>query len=378
MTIFLRDLYANLITWLQITNASFEITLGFSAELKRSNDLNGLFIIDPQFEGNLDKGRTVMGDYPISVLFIAQLLDQGSATAQFISEVDFSDLVVSELHSGAKATLELDLQISGQMTTGLVASGSLELDLFLEGSGVSGKAVGTGDLKLDFQLSGSGLSALVSPYVDKEKRLLLDITLKGRAHAASIGTGYLSFTDLAILEYNHTIWGSVGSGSLALDFQINGKAFTSVYGTLVLNTRNFALTEYDFNLTNLVFFNGIYIGASATEAFQLTGDTDDGAIIDWYFTTGELNLEKDNVNKLRYAWISYRPNGDLDFTVNDGNSEYTYPIESLDGSEDGVVKIKIGKGIKAKYVKFKIQNQTMGQAFFDRLRLFTEQTKKLR
>ena len=63
--------------------------------------------------------------------------------------------------------------------------------------------------------------------------------------------------------------------------------------------------------------------------------------------------------------------------VDDGISEYEYDVTSY-GIDDGTVRVKIGKGIKSKYVQLKLRNTSIESVVLDRMRLFTEPVVKRR
>lgn len=149
--------------------------------------------------------------------------------------------------------------------------------------------------------------------------------------------------------------------------------------TLVINTKNFALTEYDnsYDYNSLLNFNGKLVGMKRDGIYELNGDTDNGDPIDWYFKTGKLDLEEGQVKKARYVWLSYRPSGDLILVVDDGENEYEYDVESYK-QIDNAVRIKLGKGIRNRYIQLELRNVSDEKIFLDRLRLFTEPIAKKR
>jgi hypothetical protein len=149
--------------------------------------------------------------------------------------------------------------------------------------------------------------------------------------------------------------------------------------TLVLNTKNFALTEYDnsYDYNSLFNFNGKLLGAKRDGIYELTGDSDNGTSIGWYFKTGKIDLEEGQLKKARYIWLSYKPSGDLVLTVDDGENEYEYDVESYK-QIDNAVRIKLGKGIRNRYIQLELRNVSNEKIFLDRMRLFTEPIAKKR
>lgn len=149
--------------------------------------------------------------------------------------------------------------------------------------------------------------------------------------------------------------------------------------TLALNTKNFAFTEYDnsYNYNSLMNLNGKLAGLKSDGIYELTGDTDNGSSIAWHFKTGKIDMEDRQLNRLRHVWLSYRPSGDLLLVVDDGENEYEYDVESYK-QIDNTVRVKLGKGIKNKYIQLELKNVSNEKIFLDRMRLFTESIAKKR
>jgi hypothetical protein len=143
------------------------------------------------------------------------------------------------------------------------------------------------------------------------------------------------------------------------------------YLTMVMNTKNKALTLYDNYLFNsLCAFGGKHFGATATGIFDLDSDTkDNGAMIEWNIKTGYLDLEQGQKKKLVEAWLSYKTDGDIKFTVMQPNGEeYEYILQGIDPTETGL-RLKFGRGIRTKYVALNISNIDGSSIDLDELKL---------
>ena len=283
-----------------------------------------------------------------------------------------SSSITATLYQGAMGVLPLEFTLSGAGKVAATASISLLIDFSIAGVAQSGYTTGEGSLALQIEIEG----AAKATYVARKNVLDLELTLQGNARVGVLAVGALSFTNFKI-DTGTAYLAPYATGSLTLDLTILGGAFFDTYACLVLNTKNFALTEYDLELNSVVCFNGKYLGASATKLYELTGDNDDNSPIDWYFETGKIDLAKENINRLRHVWLSYRPNGDLILVVKEENTEYEYPVTSYDITADSV-RVKIGKGIKSKYVSLRLENSGYERVFIDRLKLFVEPAAKLR
>jgi hypothetical protein len=103
-----------------------------------------------------------------------------------------------------------------------------------------------------------------------------------------------------------------------------------------------------------------------------------GALIDWNFRTGYLDLEQKAKKKLKQAWLSYKTNGDLILTVvqPDGES-FEYHLEGIDTTEAGV-RVKFGKGLRSKYVALDVKNLDGSTITLDAIKLVLEKTSKPR
>lgn len=147
---------------------------------------------------------------------------------------------------------------------------------------------------------------------------------------------------------------------------------------LCMNTKNFSMTEYDnYGYNSLFEFNGKIFGATSTGIHELTGDTDNNNPVLWRFKIGKIDLEKNIKTKARYIWLSYRSSGDLILTIDDGENQYEYDVESYK-QIDNAVRIKIGKGLRNRFVQIELENVNGASMTFDHLRLFSDLTKKKR
>jgi hypothetical protein len=143
------------------------------------------------------------------------------------------------------------------------------------------------------------------------------------------------------------------------------------YLTMVMNTKNKALTLYDNYLFNsLCAFGGKHFGATATGIFDLDSDTkDNGEMIEWNWKTGYLDLEQIQKKKLVEAWLSYKTDGDIKFTVMQPNGEeYEYILQGIDPTETGL-RLKFGRGIRTKYVALNVSNIDGSSIDLDELKL---------
>jgi len=211
----------------------------------------------------------------------------------------------------------------------------------------------------------------------------LNITLpklKFEAHGIAGVVGQLNIVLPAIKFSAHAYWQGTNTLNITLPtLQFSARARSNDVLVLTFNTKNFAQTEYDntYDYNSLMNFNGKLVGLKRDGVYELNGDTDNGTSIDWYFKTGKIDLEEGQVKKARHVWLSYRPSGDLVLTVDDGENEYEYDVESHK-QVDNAVRIKLGKGIRNRYIQLELRNASNEKIFLDRMRLFTEPIAKKR
>jgi hypothetical protein len=224
----------------------------------------------------------------------------------------------------------------------------------------------------------SSVSGFVSPSASLARQLPA-VRLTSSAISGTIATLAKDLAALTLSSSAH--WASGASAILvlpAIELDSRVKSITAEIITLCLNTKNKSLTEYtNYNYNSMCMFNGKPVGAKADGIYELAGDTDNGQNISWAFKTGKLDIDDKLAKKVRYAWLSYRPSGDLTLIVDDGENEYEYDVESYKDIDTGV-RVKLGKGIRNKYLQLELQNKANETIFLDKLRLFAESTGRKR
>jgi hypothetical protein len=206
---------------------------------------------------------------------------------------------------------------------------------------------------------------------------VLDVTipmLRFTGTAEASNEGVLSFT---IPSYRISFDGySSAEGDLhvtipMLLFHAEQSIESDDYLTMVMNTKNKALTLFNNYLFNsLCAFNGKHFGATDTGIFDLDADTkDNGVPIEWNFKIGYLDLEQGQKKKLVEAWVSYKSDGDVKFTViQPDGAQYEYILQGIDTTETGL-RVKFGKGIRTKYVALNVSNIEGSSIDLDELKL---------
>jgi hypothetical protein len=183
---------------------------------------------------------------------------------------------------------------------------------------------------------------------------------------------------LTISSSSYWLKGGSISESLPAIRLLSAGGLSATIVAIVMNTKNLALTEYEsFSYNSLCFLDDTPIGAKADGIYELTGTSDNGVNIAWKFKTGKLDIDKERTKRVRDVWISYKPSGELILTVDDGENEYEYDVESYK-QIDNAVRVKLGKGFSNRFLQLELENVS-GETFnLDHIRLFAEQTGKNR
>lgn len=160
--------------------------------------------------------------------------------------------------------------------------------------------------------------------------------------------------------------------------RISARGENSNIIAILMNVKNFALTSYtSYNYNSLGVFNGVTVGAKADGIYELSGSDDNGTSIAWKFKTGKLDMDDGKVKKARHVWVSYNPSGDLILTVDDGETQYEYAVNSVK-QIDNAYRVKLGKGIRNRFLQFELKNIGGETIKLERMRIFSEPIEKKR
>lgn len=130
------------------------------------------------------------------------------------------------------------------------------------------------------------------------------------------------------------------------------------YTVLSMHTEWQALTQYtNYPFNSFARFNGVSLGASSTGLYRLTGDTDNGTAIAATARVGISDLGTSHLKKAEYVYVGCRATGDLMLRVNTNDSHVRdYRIKHNGETGLHVKRVKLGKGVVARYWQFEVQN----------------------
>lgn len=128
---------------------------------------------------------------------------------------------------------------------------------------------------------------------------------------------------------------------------------------IVMHSETGALTQYtNFPFNSFAAFNGMYLAASAEGLFMLGGATDNGALINAAARVGMTDFGTSFLKRVDRSYVGYRTDGNLVIRV------YTDEVDSRDYMLEATGRLglhgnhfRIGKGLRARYWQFEVQNQ---------------------
>jgi len=194
----------------------------------------------------------------------------------------------------------------------------------------------------------------------------VEITLRRLILAAEGVTGTIGdvviempVVDLSVDGYQPI----VGYAQLTLpmvQLQATGRgAAQDAASTVVMNTETQALTTYsNFPFNSFARFNGVVLGACDTGLFALTGDTDDGVLIQAAARVGTSDFGTSRYKRIEEVVVGYRANGDLVLRVfTDETTMRDYRLATTGQTGLHGQTAKLGRGIAARYWQFEVRNQ---------------------
>jgi hypothetical protein len=190
-------------------------------------------------------------------------------------------------------------------------------------------------------------------------------TLRALALAASGYTGAVGTVGLTLPMYGLSAAGTgplLGTVTLSIPMLVlEATGTTDGAGTsqaFALNVQSQALSTYaNYSFNSMTKFNGVYLGASSTGIFALTGATDAGTAIDAVARVGISDYGTAKLKRIDRAYLGYRADGDMVLSViTDDQQRRDYAVHTLNLPGIHGNHVRIGKGVQARYWQFEISN----------------------
>ncbi len=146
----------------------------------------------------------------------------------------------------------------------------------------------------------------------------------------------------------------------------------------VMNTKTFAVTSYSglFNFNSYCKFNGVNLGANSNGIFSLSGNNDNGTNIDSDVRKNSMDFGISNLKRPTDAYLAVRTDG----------KDYIFQIVTDDLSQEYIIndnrtglhtkKLDTGKGLKGRYISWKLKNKNGGELDINEIELIIEQLKR--
>ena len=135
---------------------------------------------------------------------------------------------------------------------------------------------------------------------------------------------------------------------------------TAVTGPVVfsMNIGRQALTTYEnYAFNSFAKYNGKFLGASDAGVFILTGADDDGTAINAVLRTGMTDFDTSYQKRASRLYLGYRADGDVTTRViTDETDVHGYLLHATSNAGLHGAHVPVGKGIKARYWQFELQN----------------------
>lgn len=125
--------------------------------------------------------------------------------------------------------------------------------------------------------------------------------------------------------------------------------------TWVVNPGTGAVTEYtNFAFNSFAAFGNTYLAAKSDGLYVLHGANDAGTSIVAQIRTALLQMNGGRLSALKGVYLGVRGNGTYQLKIIDGTgatSVYQFVVQNME-----TTKIRVGKGLRARYFAFELQN----------------------
>ena len=205
---------------------------------------------------------------------------------------------------------------------------------------------------------GGSLSDAINQHDDQSVMLRANPTLSDVVNVASLLSNHLivkvTIND-SILVHDDELLKMIFNGEIddVINIAIGYLSPNGQFSTWAMNTRNASVTEYsNYEFNSFAQIGNIYYGASPNGLYQLLGDTDDGQAIIADIKSGFAQWAETKETLVRGVYLGVRGGGHFVLKLITGDGK-TY-IYSVNARSEATTKIKVGKGIRARYIAFEL------------------------
>lgn len=154
----------------------------------------------------------------------------------------------------------------------------------------------------------------------------------------------------------------------------------STYRAHVMNTTNNAVTEYTgFRFNSFAQIAGSYYGAGPDGLYRLDGSTDAGSNINWQARTGQIDDKQVGLKRLPEVVMGLRASGPVRVRVYpDDDRYYDYMLPNVKTTTIRQQRVKVGKGMKARWFAVELQGVANAAMEMDSMQLnMTPTTRRI-
>ena len=204
--------------------------------------------------------------------------------------------------------------------------------------------------------------------------MLLDAAGSDDAPAAAVGFISVASDTLGMDEVPSTLIAAIESVSDTAALGGVLRLPDAEYVAWVVNSENLALSRYSgYAFNSFAAFQTTYLGATDVGIYELEGDDDVGVDIDARIRTGLMEFGSSRQKAMPSAYLGYTADGSLGLKVitTDGGTktETWYKLTETKGAPD-TARIRVGKGLKARYWGFELANVGGSDFEVDHLHLY--------
>ena len=159
--------------------------------------------------------------------------------------------------------------------------------------------------------------------------------------------------------------------SFAVSVIIDGE----LYYAWVVNTETLDTTQYgNFGFESFCELDGEYFATDGAAIYRLSGDDDAGTDIDAEISLGATDFGSAFQKGVQDLYLGFSADGKLILkVVTDEKVEDWYELETTEDGTHGA-KVKVGRGLKARYWRIKLRNKKGGDFELDSIRLIPVST----